>query len=295
MNMRGFVMLSISIAVAVLTLTSVLVPAVSMAVDTEDTYTNEGLWRMKEITEGDVWTFTSNPYSWEYDDETQSSISTGGSSALLGDNWTVRSNGQARGPYISGNASSLTATAGTEELVFTGVSGTLTYPISGYGILDEGDYIMTNYQKPVHVLGDSIIYATGVSSVDDIGCTIHIEGTIDDGVTITMMDNRNQASISNAEFTNIVIHKEKVEGYVNLYVLSSITADVTFDATVSEETTSHTGSIAYSSYVVPYQVSAEKAIHADSATRTLFQIIPIFVVLGILLAITTVAYVKYRK
>lgn len=256
-------------------------PMIQETTSATDTFTNEGMWRMKEIENGDEWEFTSSPYGWEYNDVAQTSVSSSGSSALLGDDWTVRSNGQARGPYISGNATGLSATADSVNITFTGVQGQLTYPISGYGIKDDGAYLMTAYNKPVYVLGNSTIYATGVSGIDDVGCTIHIEGTVNDGVTITMMNNRNSSNISNAVFSNVVINAESVAGYVNLYELTSITADVTFDNTVDGVTTSHTGSITYSSYVVPYQITAEKTIHPDSALATMINLLPLIAVIGL--------------
>lgn len=295
MNMKPIVAVAIALTVGIVTFSGVLIPAIESGVDTEDTFTNTGMWRMKEIENGDVWTYTNSPYGWAYNNETQTSISSSANNSLLGDEWCVRASGQARGPYISGNATTLSATADEVNITFTGVAGTTEYPISGYGIYDKGDYLLTNYQIPVYVLGDSIIYATGVSSVDEVGCTIHIEGTIDDGVTITMMDNRNQSSISNAVFDNIKINAEKISGYVNLYKLTSITADVTFDNTASDVTTSHTGSINYSSYVVPYEVNAEKSIHADATTILLFQTIPVFIVLGMIVAVVGVLYLKSRR
>lgn len=273
----------VTVTVGIIFIGALLAPVIEDTSTTEKTFTNEGMWRMKEIENGDVWTFTNSPYAWTYDDDSQTSISTSANNALLGDEWCIRASGQARGPYISGNATTLTATADEVNITFTGVGGTSEYAISGYGIYDDGEYMLTDYQKPVYVRDNSIIYATGVSTVDNVGCTIHIEGTIKDGVTITMMNNRNQSDISNAVFTNVSINAEQVNGYVNLYKLTSITADVTFDNTSSDETTSHTGSISYSSYVVPYEVTAELSQHLDAGEIALLAVLPLIAITALLL------------
>lgn len=263
-----------------------LVPTVQAVTTTEQTFENEGLWRMKEIKNGDVWTFSNSPATWVCNGETQTGIYSSGSNGMLGDNWLIRSNGQARGPFISGNATSLSATADEINITFSGLSGTLTYPISGYGIDNTGDYILSDYTKPVYINGDSIIYGTGVSGVDDIGCTINVVATVDGGATFTMMSNRNSSDISNAVFSNVTINYEAVDGFKDLYKVASITADVTFDNTVEGVTTNHTGSVSYSSYVVPYKVTAERSQHLDTVQVAMFGVIGL---LGIVLLVTIAA------
>lgn len=259
-----FITLAIGLTVGVILLSGFLWPVIADATTTDETFTNDGLWRMKEIENGDVWTFSNSPATWICNGETQTGIYSSGSNGMLGDNWLVRSNGQARGPFISGNATSLSATADEINITFSGLSGTLTYPISGYGIDNTGEYILTDYAKPVYLNGDSTIYGTGVSSVDDVGCIINVVATVDGGATFTMMSNRNTSDISNAEFSNVTINYEAVDGFKDLYKVASITADVTFDNTVEGVTTSHTGSVTYSSYVVPYKVTAELENHLDT-------------------------------
>ena len=276
------------VAVGILILAAALFPVINEATTTEHTFTNDGLWRMKSIENGDSWSYSSS--TWTYNDEVQTvqSAGAGGYNALLGDEWCVRLSGQARGPTISGNASSLTAEAGEITITFTGIQGTLTQDLPGYGLYTSGDYILTAPAKAVYVKGDTQIYATGNSNVESTPCNIHIAGTINDGVTITVMENRNSATLSNIEVTNVSINYEVVSGYVNLYKLNSITADVSFDATSGGETTSKSGSITYNSYIVPYQVTAELAVHASQDEIELLETIPVLITVGLIMGIVGV-------
>lgn len=275
----------VGLVIALVVVGMVLVPFVNDATTTENTFTNEGLWRMKEIENGDEWTFTSSPFGWECNDVAQTSILSVGWNGMCGDTWLIRANGQARGPEISGNAVTLTAVADEINITFEGVSGTLVYPISGYGIDDTGDYLLSSFNVPTYVLDDSPVYATGISTVGEIGIVIHIEGTIKDGFTFDVMDNRNTSNISNVEVSDINVISEKVTGYTNLYKLTSISATISLDNTAQGVTTPHTGTVTYSSYIVPYEVSAELSEHASNIEITLYQMIPILVVLGLIVGI----------
>ena len=292
--MNKIIGLVITALVSIIVLAAVLIPVINDATDTEDTFTNEGLWRMKEIVNGDVWTRTAldgGGYAWNYDGVQQLTNSTG-SNALLGDDWCVRSNGQGRGATLSGNATSVTATAGEITIALVGLSGS-DQNLPGYGVYTNGEYLLKRDVVDTYVLGDSVLYGTGVTGVDDIGFIVHVEGNVKDGVTFSAYSNKGGATLSNVVFSNVTVNAVAVDGYKDLYKFTSATADIAFDSTSGEETTSHTGSITYNSIVVPYEVTAEKAQHLSPAEIEILDIIPMFIIIAVLIA--AVAAVAFRR
>lgn len=267
---------------------SAMLPIMGEVTDAEDTFTNEGLWRMKEIENGDVWTrvaLDGGGYAWAFEDEVQITNSSG-SNALLGGDWCVRSNGQGRGATLSGNATSVTATAGEITISLVGLSGS-DQNLPGYGVYNNGDYLLKRDVVDSYVLGNSVLYGTGVTGIDDIGLIVHVEGNVKDGVTFTAYTNKGGAPISDVVFTDVTVNAVAVDGYKDLYKFTSATANITFNTTEDEITTSHTGAITYNSIVVPYQVTAEKAIHPDGATTAILNMLPIIIGAGLLIGAIT--------
>ena len=302
MDAKTIVVSVVSIAIACLFAVTLLIPVIAESTTTEDTFTNEGLWRMKEIETGDVWSRVSDGgtgYKWTLNGVDQITISNG-SNAILGNDWCVRSNGQFRGHSGAGNINLVVATAGADNVQISGsgLNGSGTQSKSGYGLDVSGDYLIIDYNTSAYLLGDSPIYATGFSSVAEQPIIVHIEGNIDDGVTITCessFNNSGTPTMSNFVASNVQINYTEVDGYKDLYKFTSITADVSFDLTPygSEETTSYNGSINYSSVVVPYEVTAERSIHPDANTNSLLNLIPLLVIVGIILG--TVGFIALRK
>lgn len=281
--------LIITLVVGVILTGALLGPVVNDATNTEDTFTNEGLWRMAELKDGDDYTYIDPNWTYEND---PLNINKTGSNALLGEEWCIRSNGQYRSSTGSGNLVNV-ALATTDNITFTGsgINGAYVQSLPGYGARADGDFIMSDYNKPTYVLKDSLIYATGVSTVDGVSMIIHIEGNIEDGVTINAYSQFNANSnpypntISDVVVSNVSINAEAISGYVDLYKLTSITADVSFTNTTPESVVStHSGDITYSSYVVPYQVTAELAEHLTPGQISLIGAIPVMVIVALLMA-----------
>lgn len=273
----------ICLVVGIMVTFTLLIPVIDDVTHTEDTFTNEGLWRMSAIKDGDVWTrdpSIENLWSFNGSSEVLPSL---GNSALLGDNWCIRSNGQGRGETLSGNASSLSATAGEIDITLTGLGGSSVQSLPGYGWDPNGSYLMKNWNADTYVLGDSIIYGTGASSVGDTGVIIHVEGTVNDGATVTVMQNSGGATISNVVVSDVVVNAVAVEGYDSLYKFTSITANVSLDATVGGTTSSQSGSIVYNMVVVPYEVTAELSNHTSSMNIAVIAIIPLLVIVALVM------------
>lgn len=307
MNTKSIVAIAIAIAVGAITLSTVLVPAISMGTNTEDTFKNVGSFDMTYSQTENVtlmWDHTA-PGKITVNDVaiTMPTLANGESRTVLcGDDWLIRFGygTSLGGNYIQWYASSgsniigsvnngydftATCTNGTVTITDTAstpntATGSYTYL---YCVANDGDYIMKNANESAYMVGDSPIYAMGLTNVGTFTSTgIKIEGTIDDGVTWSIFRGGDGYT-----FTNEEINYEPVSGYKGLYKLSSMTATVTKETQSVDAT--------YSFFIVPEEVTAEKTIHANAPTIALFNIIPVFVALGLILAVVGIAYVKYRR
>lgn len=293
MDPKRIVALVVGASVMVLIFSALLVPIINDATTTEKTFKNEGLWRMKEIENGDIWTRTTET-GWSFGDE--AITATGGSNVLLGDDWCIRAVGHMRSSATvnaSTNLNNATVTAGEELIVASKTDTTwtrnLNYP--GYGVDPNGAYTMSAFEGSAYLNGDSIIYGSGVSEVDSVQIFVHVTGTVDDGVTFTVTQSSGSNAISDVTITNTTVNYTAVSGYDDLYNVTGVTCDISFTATIDDVATQKTGTIAFSSYVIPYEVTAELTVHPDSATNALISAIPIIAMIGIVLAVVGVAIV----
>lgn len=290
--------LIVSLVIGIIMVTAVILPLSSEYAEAK-TFTNDGLWRMKEIAKDDVWTYDDSTHEWSYNSVSQGEYNIA-NNAILGEKWCSRSNGQLRGYDIGGNATTITASADetTISITGTGKQGSTSQDLPGYGIYSEGEYIMTKSDVPVYMNGDSKIFATGQTTIDSIRILIHIEASINDGVQIAAYDLYNSTSnpypntISDVVFTDAAINYESVNGYDDLYKVSSVTANISFtNTTTDEQTATKTGAITYNSYVVPYQVTADT--DNPAAYKSLVMVIPLMAF--VVLVVAAAAMIYYKK
>lgn len=283
--------ITVAILVSITVLAGVLMPVLDDATTVNETFTNDTntLWRMKALENGDTYTFTGATDTWTLNGVDQE-ITANGQNALLGPNWCVRANGQTRGETISGNLyNTILAVTSESTITFTaqGLGGNATQDLPGYGVDKDGDYTLTVFgQMAAYCNGDSKIVGTGNTAVDNIGMIVHVEATVDDGATFTILDNRGGVHISNVVLSNTKVNYSPVDGFKDLYKVSSVTTDIAFDSTDGDNvTTSHTGSIEYSSVVVPYEVTAERSVHFTDNQNALLAVIPMLVIVAILIGV----------
>lgn len=281
------VMISIAAVIGIIVLGSVLMPILDDATTTEETFTNNGLWRMKEIENGDVWSYSKTGPVITLNDVEQTGItSDGGTNWILGDTWCVRTNGNARGATISGSSiASISATAGEVNITFTGVTGTATQDLPGYGVDNKGDFTLKGYDGTAYLNGDSPIFATGQTTIDGYQFMVHVEGNINDGVTFTAFPQRNSTEMNDIVITNAAINYTAVNGYEDLYSFVSATCDIAFTTGSDDTLTNYSGPITYSSVVVPYEVSAERSVHFTAGQNAIFAAIPVMIILAVLLGV----------
>ena len=143
---------------------------------------------------------------------------------------------------------------------------------------NENVAIMKVSTDEVYIKGDSALYASGVTQVSVWYNIIHFEGNYNDGITIS------SPNLPDATFSNVTWNIEPVAGYVDLYKLTSIEFDITYNDTVTHAV--------YSYFGVPSTVTAEKAIHADANTASIVSMIPFILIMGIVLMFVGVVLVR---
>lgn len=288
--------ISIAAFIGIVVLASVLMPILDDATATTDKFTNDGNYEIT-YTQTDnitlIWDHTS-PSSVSINGEsiTTPTLSNGEQRTILcGDDWIIRLGyGTSLGGYYiqwypSSGASILASQANELDLTVTCASGSVSVTDTAstpntatgtytylYCIADDGAFVMKNATDSVYMLADSEFYAMGLTNVGTFTSTgIKIIGTIEDGAT--------WATFRGTDFTfsNEEMVYEEVSGYKGLYKLTSMSA------TVTKEDQSTTAT--YSYFIVPAEITAEKAEHMTNGQIQLLEVIPVLIIVAILLAV----------
>ena len=145
---------------------------------------------------------------------------------------------------------------------------------------------MSTYTNPVKMLGDSHIHAFGQTAMTTGGATttalIKIDGNITDGVDISILNPTTGEEYATATIDNLSINATAVNGYLDLYDLTSIT----FKAKILD--TDNWTNVTYSAYIVPASVTAELAVHATQDEIELLETIPVLITVGLIMGIVGV-------
>ena len=280
--------ISIAAFIGIIVLGSVLMPILDDATATTDTFTNEGLFYLKEVdADSDTvvlaWDHTK-PYVIAVNDvETAlpQTVSFGAVSIIMADTWAVRYIpgssldlfGDAGGIITTGNVANetdLTITLSGGVASFSTTELTQSYT-TAYHISDNGPYVMKTAADEAYVNGDSLIYCTGRTNIAGGQKNINVTGDIDDGITATIIYPHGWTT------SNVVITSEEVSTHIDLYKFSQ----VSFDMTDGNATATPT----YSQVIVPYEVTAERSEHFTPGQNAIFAAMPVMIILAILLGV----------
>ena len=281
--------------VSITVLAAVLMPILDDATDTEDTFTNDGLYHMTKYG-----TDTEIEMIWSYEKPNVITVNDVDipidsmnihRTVLFGDSGGARVLANNSGCQILFSTGTSAASVSDEGvLTVTCSSGTMTAVIEKTGqspattnvgsytdlycISTDGPYVMKSPNKNVYIKGDSEVHGFGVTNVTGAGnLVLDVVGTIDDGVTVTSISNAGASTT----FSTPTITATPDSNYKDLYSLEKIT----FVATASGNDTN----VTYSYFLVPYEVTAEKAEHLTTGQIELLDVIPILVIVAILLGV----------
>lgn len=292
--------IAITAVVVVIVLAGVLMPVLDDATAKEDTFTNEGYTRMSETSDTIVITWTpsvdrntikindvdydllSFPKTWNtsysiaFSDDFILRVYMDGAGA---DNIQIWQSGYRNG---ASKSSTYTATFTISDSAVTFNSGapdatTSSYTHSGSSfVMDtDGDYIMKDKAKSAYILKDSsIVYAGGISAISSsVSSGMYFEGTL---------NNLEFYPMQTLTVSNVQCDYTEDSDYIDLVSLNKITFDTTYsDATVSQT---------YSYFLVPYEVSAERAVHFTDNENAIFAAIPIMVIVALLIAVVALVF-----
>lgn len=309
METKKIVMGVISIAVAIIVLMS-MIPIFTDAGASEDTFTNEGYYRMAEYD--DTASFTAKwdhtaPTKFTVDGVTYDLPTTQQSidlNLMCAESFFLRYNVltgyvyvQAYGDTFAG--SYIARTDQNQDMDITVSSGSVTFNTGGgttpktvtyttmYVINNDGDFVLKKPTESAYVLGDSTIIAIGHSAYN---IDTYLIGNIDDGFTRDYRSPSNpSAEVTNFTFSDVTVDDSEVSGYIDLYSLLKLTW------TATNTDTSTTYDTIYSQFLVPYEVTAERSIHASPVESTLIGLIPLLMMVGIMLTAVGLFIAKYRK
>lgn len=149
-----------------------------------------------------------------------------------------------------------------------------------YAIVPTADEaVMKVATDSVYIKGDSPIYSSGLTQVTLWSNLFHLEGTYNDGLTIS------SPNLPDATYDNITWNIEPVSGYVDLYKLTSIEFDINNNGTTYHAT--------YAYFGVPAEVTAELSNHLTPGQISLMGAIPVVVIVALLMV--AVGAIAYRR
>lgn len=289
------VMISIAAVIGIIVLGSVLMPILDDAMTVNETFTNEGYYRMSELTsETDttiIWDHTE-PYQITVGSDviSLSSVSNNQPVTIYGtDKVVVRYENRGDAGVVmqsfEGDTYLAVSTSAGVDMTLT-VSGYVLNGTFGTTVADEitstkgfiadpdGDYIMKNKDKPAYILGGDDFALMGVTLWGDYRAGIYADGSIDDGLTISTVYLYN---VTTATYGDVTITDSAVNGFNDLYSLSSCAFDINTDGTDR--------AVTYSYFVVPYEVTAERSVHFTAGQNAILSAMPVMIILAVLLGV----------
>lgn len=284
----------IAATISLIVVAGILVPIVNDAVATSDTFTNDGYYTMDYNEDFTITWSSADKYFLDVDGDkldirdcfgelARSIVVTNNmvircifdndyvnilSHSTEGRFWAVNSNGTGDLTItnVDGVVTATFRSNSTDEYtVKTYVEASDVYGINGTG---TGAFTMKDMNEPAIVGADSIVTLGGTTT---IGTDIGVFATgVYDNLTFSFFDGE---EVSPA-ISNVEIHKTPLNGYIDAYKLEKYTFDVTIDGAATLVT--------YSYFLVPTEVTADRAAPMDSAPAGIIEAIPIIVIVAIL-------------
>ena len=305
-------------AISIIVLASVLMPVLNDATTTEDTFTNEGYFRMTHYD-----TTTDQTLTWTYEKPSIATVDNvdvpinykvkNGQVTVVADtNWIVRMYNDANGDPsglslvlpiggttgadVSNNATvTMSFSAGSMSATFGTTSKTGTYTDIYLPSLD-GSFLMKDANVDAYILPDSQVVGYGMTRVRTAtgiqgspGTGISLVGNYEDGIVASVWRAGDGTTVTNPQ-----MNVTSDPNHIDLYTLQSITATATVTETIDEQTVTTDSTITYTYLLVPYEVTAERSIHLTDAMNGILSVIPILIIVAVLLGVLAV-FIKIKE
>lgn len=301
--------IAITAFVVVVVLAGVLMPVLDDATATTEKFDNKkgSMFNVEKIS-------ADTPYTFVWDIANRTAATVNGNTVDLTASTLICTSSEYLVRYTynsgSGNASiqsiggslglllsTSSATTGTLTVDNTTNAGYLTFTLvkddaspvvktfaigETYGISDKGDYVMKSSTQVAYLNGDSPVLAMGLTTFNGEYATgFYIDGTPDDGFEVT-----NFFPVpATAVVSDITSDLAEVSDFKDLFTLKQIQFNLTgaSDPTI-------TGSATYSYFIVPAEVTAEKAVHFNDNENAILVAIPIMVIVALLIAVVALVF-----
>lgn len=289
--------LIITLVVGVILTGALLGPVISDVSKTSNDFDNSSyaIYNMKELETGDNWTYADS--TWSLNGDALTTSGSGSISVIVTDNAVIRQNSQARGTTVNMNGvSDVEIIEVTDSNALSINDSTEVAYTAGYGATGEGQYIMKTYSDKAYVTGDTPIWATGITSLVDgkskSNMVCHIEGTINDGLTVTV-SNVSAGTVSDIVVGEYTLNATKVDGYKDLYLLDNVVFGITANYTDVDTPVEYSINASYSTFILPKTITAELSDHLTPGQISLMGAIPIMVIVALLM--TAVGAIALRR
>lgn len=267
----------VGLVIALVVVGMVLVPFVTDATTTEKTFENDGLYYMTNPTESVHVEFLGGT-EWRINGEILDYTVLGATNIIVFDDSFIRNVGQVRGDITTSfNDADFTIDNGTITGTYNNGTGIIdwTYTERCYiATNDKSAWTMTSNTGGWYIKSDSQITGIGLTTVKDSDGNNQIIVIHADAVGLEATVTTTTAAVT---ISDIAVNATPVNGYNDLYEFTSITFKATWGTNVTNCT--------YNIVIVPSEVTAELSQHASNIEITLYQMIPILVVLGLIVAI----------
>ena len=289
MEKKDLIIGVVGLAVCVIVAATVLMPILSDATKTTDTFKNEGYFIVEEFTGDNIeysakWDHTKpNQITVNDNDISLQNVGNTQVSLILDGNFFLRyfpATSAVSLYYGSQAIVSANVNDGTDMIVSYS-DGNITFentastpatrviPVETfYSISITGEYTMKKADKSAYMNSDSLVYGCGRSGSGDTIVGSLVYGTLDD-VSV---------NIWRGDYTaeDITVNKTAVADHLDLYMFNS----VSFTAVPTDEGSNQT--ITYSYVVVPAEVTAERSQHLDSGSIAIINAIPIIIIVAMI-------------
>lgn len=307
MEKTNLLTLVVTLTVGIILAGSLLMPVISDATETTDTFENTGYFSMtKYDTETDLtieWDHTKPKVITinEEDIALEGFPLNQWISIIIGDDWMVRyANGGTL--YFSqlryGNMQTMSADTNTGTdmtIVCEAGTATATRYTSGtpgtpaevsyteiYAISERGDYVMKKATDIAYMAGDSPIVAYGTTDLGSgYSSMIKITGTINDGVDVTILASTSGSAAIVDD--SIVINKTATTSTIG-YELSNIQFEISDRGDDYPAT--------YSYFIVPAKVTLELTEHLSNGEIAIMNAIPLMIIVALVMMAAGSLYLK---
>lgn len=297
----------VGVALVVIMATVFMMPIISDATTTEDTFTNDHSYYV--VKNPETATITWDGSKMEIDGETvnvpDATENPYGVSILSKINGVIRYNAdntvQKWGDMGAYNATLISAM--NLSIASDTLTGTFTYGTGDdatnvnvnlalgdtYYILsnsNESEDVLTVSDGNLYVNGDTVVQSNGVSKTDNNivnGVVVfNVSGSIDDGFTITGYNRNGGAELTNITYSNLNVDYTTVSDHLDLYKINKVTFTTTVTDTDNNDiVVNHS----YDYFAAPLEITAERAVHLDDSEIALVEIIPILVIAGLIVGV----------